>query len=225
MKKLILSLLVTAFAATQSFAQVTIMHDTVVYNGFPKDGYVHSLKDSIVNNSAGPAVITWNKSAELLGTGWTGLGICDPVMCYSYDNAQHDFTLAPGAKGVMYVDMKAIPTAADGNQYVTITTNYGPMTFVYKTWATQVKDFENNNIVTVYPNPASSFINITINDKKVASMNVMNVVGRRVAKFDIDATTPNPIRVPLDNVADGVYLLQFSDVNGKILGVRRVTKN
>jgi hypothetical protein len=88
-----------------------------------------------------------------------------------------------------------------------------------------VKDFENNNIVTVYPNPASSFINITINDKKVASMNVINVVGRRVAKFDIDATTPNPIRVPLDNVADGVYLLQFSDVNGKILGVRRVTKN
>jgi hypothetical protein len=157
MKKLILTLLVTAFAASQSLAQVTIMHDTVVYNGFPKDGYVHSLKDSIINNTAGPAVITWNKSAELLGTGWTGLGICDPVVCYSYDNTSHDFTLAPGAKGVMYVDMKAIPTAADGNQYVTITTNYGPMTFVYKTWATQVKDFEINNIVTVYPSYSCTF--------------------------------------------------------------------
>jgi hypothetical protein len=160
-------------------------------------------------------------------TGWEGVGICDKVTCYTYANTltSKTFTLDPGEKVIMYVDMKAATTAADGNSYVTVTTNFGPMTFKFMTWATQVKDFENNNIVTVYPNPASSFINITINDKKVASMNVINVVGRRVAKFDIDATTPNPIRVPLDNVADGVYLLQFSDVNGKILGVRRVTKN
>jgi len=104
-------------------------------------------------------------------------------------------------------------------------TQPGTYQVVVTNTVTNCEQSDTANIVTVYPNPASSFINITINDKKVASMNVINVVGRRVAKFDIDATTPNPIRVPLDNVADGVYLLQFSDVNGKILGVRRVTKN
>jgi hypothetical protein len=108
---------------------------------------------------------------------------------------------------------------------VTLATNFGNMTFKFTSWPTQVKDFENNNLVTVYPNPATSFINISINDNRVTTLNVINVVGRKVARFDINSSTPNPIRVPLDNISDGVYLLQFADANGKLLGVRRVTKN
>jgi hypothetical protein len=225
MKKLLLSLAVLLLGATQMIAQTTIAHDTVHYFGFPKDAGSHALKDSIVNSSASPAVVTWSKSAETLLTGWTGVGICDPVNCFMFNGASHSATLAPGQTGVWYVDMSAIPTAADGSSYVTLTTNFGDMTFKFTSWATQVKDFENNNLVTIYPNPATSYINIAINDNRVSSINVMNVVGKKVGRFAVDANTPNPIRIPLDNVLDGVYLLQFTDANGKLLGVRRVTKN
>ncbi len=225
MKKIVLSLTMLFFATSQLLAQTTVAHDTVWFNNFPKDGFTHALKDSIINNSASPAVVTWSKSSELLLTGWTGTGICDPNACYNFDNNSHTVTLAPNSTGVFYVDMKAISTAADGNSWVTLATNFGNMTFKFTSWPTQVKDFENNNLVTVYPNPATSFINISINDSRVTTLNVINVVGRKVARFDINSSTPNPIRVPLDNISDGVYLLQFADANGKLLGVRRVTKN
>jgi hypothetical protein len=62
MKKIVLSLMMLFFATSQLLAQTTIAHDTVWYNNFPKDGYTHALKDSIINNSASPAVVTWSKS-------------------------------------------------------------------------------------------------------------------------------------------------------------------
>ena len=97
--------------------------------------------------------------------------------------------------------------------------------YKYCSWPTSVKELDPANFVTIYPNPASNFINITINNDKISNLNVLNVVGRKVAKFEVTPNTPNPIRIPLDNVADGVYLLQFTDADGKQLGVKRVTKN
>jgi hypothetical protein len=80
MKKLLflLTISVVSFAAQ---AQVLIKHDTVWYKGFPKDNVLHSLKDTITNNTASPVTITWNKSAENLLTGWSILGLCDPQGC------------------------------------------------------------------------------------------------------------------------------------------------
>ena len=98
------------------------------------------------------------------------------------------------------------------------------MVFKFCAWSTPVKDFNNSNMVNIFPNPASDYVNINILDKRIASINVVNVIGRRITKFNVDADRNDAIRVPLDKVADGIYLLQFADLNGKVLGVRRVTK-
>jgi len=231
MKKGLLFILLCVLASS-GFAQMTVWKDTVIYTGFPKTDAAKYKADTIYNgNMADSMEVSWYKSSDNFLTGWSGVGICDIITCYSYDGSTHSFKLPPGGKGILYVDMKATTTAADGCSYVTVrlnevgTMNTKDIVYKYCAWATQVKDLESNNLVTIYPNPASSFINISINDKKITTLNILNVVGRKVAKFDIDNSTPNPIRIPLEGVADGVYLLQFADANGKLLGVRRVTKN
>lgn len=227
MKRVITTLVLAGFFMS-SFAQITVVHDTVS-GMWTKDGAIHPLKDTIINNTGAPITIVWQKTFDLLLTGWTGYGICDKATCYGYDNASHTFVIDPGEKVAMYVDMKAIATAADGNNYVTLKLNDGTgtdkfLTYRFFSWPAQLKDYENNNIVSVYPNPATNFININILDTRVSAINVVNIIGKRVYHYDIVSTTPNPIYVPLDNIARGIYMLQFTDGNGKLLGVKRVTK-
>ncbi len=226
MKK-ILTLLALVVLSMSSFAQ-TIWKDTV-FVSIPKDGFVHELYDTIYNNTSSPWTLSWSKSSETLLSGWTGIGICDATIgagtCYGWtDMSTHTLVIAPNGKATLDVQIKAATTAADGCSYINLTTNAGPMTFKICAWPTAVKDFDNSNLVTIYPNPATDFVNIQLNDKKITNINVVNVIGRRIAKFNVDASKNDEIRVPLDKVTDGIYLLQFADAYGKVLGVRRVTK-
>ena len=223
-----LTLFVLVVLSVSTFAQ-TIWKDTVVVN-IPKDGFVHSLYDTIYNNGASPLTLTWSKSSESLLTGWSGVSICDATVgaggCYTWilASTSHNLVIPANGKATLDVQMSALTTAMDGCSYVTVTTNFGPITFKFCAWPTATKDFDNSNFVTIYPNPATDYVNILINDKRVTSINVVNVIGRRIAKFNVDASKNDDIRVPLDKVADGVYLLQFADASGKVMGVRRVTK-
>ncbi len=229
MKKILTALALISFSIS-SFAQ-TIWKDTVTYGCFPKDGNLYAVYDTIYNNTASPLTVTWSKTGELILPGWSSTGICDGVAgsaggtCYLFSDAStHTLVIPANGKGYIDVQIKAIPTADDYASWVTLTTSVGPMTYKFITCPTAVKEFDNSTMVTLYPNPATNFINITLNDKKITNINILNVIGRKIARFDVDATKNSPIRVPLENVADGIYLLQFADANGKVLGVRRVTK-
>lgn len=231
MKKGLLFLLVI-MVSLQSFAQISVWKDTVYYNGFPKNDMLAYKVDTIYNPSNVDSLhLSWSLVNQNLLTGWASVGICDWVSCYLFDGTSHDASLGPNGKGVFYVDMKAAPTAADGCSYATIrlnqkgTGNNKDIVFKYCAWPSSTKDIDASNFVTIYPNPSSNFVNISINNTRIANLNVLNVVGRKVAHFDINSSTPNPIRVALDNVANGVYLLQFTDAAGKQIGVRRFTKN
>ena len=230
MKK-ILTLMALTLISAASFAQ-TIWKDTVILNGMPKDGSVHELYDTIYNTTASPITVTWNRTpgTEVLLSGWTGVGICDAYTgggtCYSWvlsANPQ-SFVIPAGGKATIDIQMKAAATAMDGTSIVNVNTSVGPMTFKFISWPTATKDFDNNNFVNIYPNPATDYVNIMLNDKHITTINVVNVIGRRIAKFNVDANKNDDIRVPLDKVSNGIYLLQFADANGKVLGVRRVTK-
>ncbi|MBK8143823.1 MAG: T9SS type A sorting domain-containing protein [Bacteroidetes bacterium] len=232
MKKLILLALFGVFSLS-SFAQLTHWKDTVKMLNLDKPAGNLRLYDTIYNNTANPVVITWNKSSDALLTGWTVTGICDGPngTCYGFNNATHNFTVPANGKAEIDVIMNIAANAVNGCSYVTVQyTEPGVigaknMTYEFCTnAAASTRDFENSNVVSVYPNPASDFINLSINDVKVTRINVLNIIGKKVAQFDVNASTPNPIRIPLDNISKGIYLLQFADSNGKLMGVKRVTK-
>ena len=230
MKKIILSIVLLSFTLT-SFAQLTLWKDTVeiLHLNKPVSGY--ALFDTLYNNTPNPITITWKKSSDALLSGWSGVGICQDGTCYNFDALPHNFTIPANGKGEIDVQMNVAANATNGCSYVTVEFTQpgvpGTTYIVYKfctDMANSIKNLESNNIVTIYPNPATNFINLNILDNRISTINVVNVIGKRVANFSIDASTPNPISVPLDNVSKGIYLLQFADINGKLLGVKRVTK-
>lgn len=224
MKKVLLSL-VCSIAFGSAFSQVTVAHDTVYYNGVPKDNSIVVCKDSITNGTGSAVTVNWSKSGQSLPSGWTLISACDPATCYpSPANGNYYAPLAAGATGKWYIDVKAAPGAADGPAWVTLTTNYGDMTFIFNTWPTSLTDRDVNNFASIYPNPTSSVINVAISNKNISTMNVLNVIGRKVASVAVDASKPN-FKYSLDNLADGIYILQFSDSKGKLIGVKKVTKN
>jgi hypothetical protein len=97
--------------------------------------------------------------------------------------------------------MKAATTAQDGTSWVTLTTNYGDMVYMFQTWPTSVKDFDNNNLVSIYPNPATDKITIALTDKRIASVQVVNVIGRKMARFEVDPSRDHSLTYNLDHVA------------------------
>ena len=231
MKKILLSFL-SLIVGVSAFAQINISADTAFYSYFPKDSMDHHEKITISNPSTtSPVTVTWIKHTENLLSGWQIGGICDKVACYDNPSGAKTFTLNAGQSAIFYVGMIVDQEAASGCSSATIKftnsgnaeTKYG--SFKYCAWPLSTRNFENNNIVSIYPNPASNFVNITLNDKNISIINVVNVIGRKIARFDVDYSKSNSLRVPLDNVSDGIYMLQFADENGKILGVKRVTKN
>ena len=231
MKK-ILTLLVIASMSLSSFAQ-TVWKDTVEYKNFPKDGFVHGLWDTLYNNTNSPITVTWTVTNISLLSGWEGIGICDAYpgggTCFGWTDlvTPKTFTIPANSSATLEAQVKAPATAADGSSYVTLSLSgvANPMVFKFTTTGTiNTKDFYNSNLVNIYPNPATNFVNIALNDNKISSINVVNVIGRRIAKFNVDPAKNDLIHVPLDKVSDGIYLLQFADINGKVLGVRRVTK-
>ncbi len=223
-----LFILLACFLTINAGAQVTVYHDTVT-QVVAKNNQTHLIYDSIVNNTANPITVTWVKESQFLLTGWTLSGICDKITCYPPPaNGPYNFTINPGETSKFYVDIKADPSATDGNNYITLKINDGVndkfITFIAYSWPNQVADFDINSVVSIYPNPATNFINLNILDNKVKNINVINIIGKKLATFKLDNSTPNPIRVPLDNISKGVYLLQFSDAKGKVMGVKRITK-
>jgi hypothetical protein len=87
-----------------------------------------------------------------------------------------------------------------------------------------VKSVSEDIRFSVYPNPTVGNIQVAFNIKNLTSVNVLNVIGRKVAKYDVSRNAVSPISLPTDNLPTGVYLLQFVDANGKVVGVKRITK-
>ena len=230
MKKLIYTL-VLSIIGLNAFAQFTVTADTILFQGFPKGGSDHK-KCYITNTSTTDSLtITWNKTGDYLLSGWSGVSLCDDILCYAFDATAHTFKIGPGKIGFLEVTLATSASAADGCSLTTIrfaqqggAATTKDVLYKYCAWPTSTKDLEANNIVNIYPNPASDYVNITFNDKKISSVQVVNIIGRKVAKFEVDVNKNNTYRVPLENVSNGIYMLQFADANGKLLGVKRVTK-
>jgi hypothetical protein len=230
MKKIIFTLLV-ALSTAPVFSQ-TIVDDTTVYiknaGCMPKTNVIAGADGTIINNTNASISLSWTLTNLSLLSGWTLESICDPTTCktstlLNSNPGPYFFNIAAGASANILVDLKAGPNAADGTSYVTVTTSAGDIVYKFSTCPLGTKDFDNSNFVNIYPNPATNHINIALNDKNISFVNVTNVIGKKMAKFAVDANR-SPIYIPLENVSTGVYLLQFVDSKGKIIGVKKVTK-
>jgi hypothetical protein len=224
MKKLALVLLV-AFQGVIAHAQIA--KDTI-YQAVYQSGVVE-LKDSIFNAGTDSLLVTWSipTSNMSLQSGLTNVQVCDACNCYPTNllpNSHNCKKYLPNSWGIFKMDVTVSANPGVGTSYVTANTNLGPITFAVITWPTNVRQIDQEVNISVYPNPTSGNVKVSFSGKTVSTVNVLNIVGKKVAKYEVGKNTVSPFSFSMDNLSEGVYLLQFTDASGKVLGVKRITK-
>ncbi len=86
------------------------------------------------------------------------------------------------------------------------------------TWG--INEFEDPDLVTIFPNPSSGFISLSSADwsrfGSEIEINIVDITGRSV--FDMTGANPSEsdIRLDLQDLKEGVYYLRLSGKNGYI---------
>ncbi len=74
-----------------------------------------------------------------------------------------------------------------------------------------------NGTIKIYPNPTRGDLNI-VNDKgNLRSLNLYDLSGRLVKSINLSGTTGGTINISLQDIADGVYIVQALQDNGQLL--------
>jgi len=79
-----------------------------------------------------------------------------------------------------------------------------------------VKDFENNNLFFVYPNPFNDKISIEANESsKIETIELYNVSGSKVLNYEVKNKSGKIILNNLENLSSGVYFLNIKQNDKK----------
>ncbi|MDY0779691.1 endonuclease [Tenacibaculum sp. IB213877] len=175
----------------------------IVSAGFSSSSYTEFWKVWIDFNQNG----TFESSEEVV----SGSSSSSGNLSYSFSVP----TSANSGTTRMRVSMKwdAAPTACESFSYGEVedyTVNIGGAARgTFKTSAVQIDGELGNEArifdVTVYPNPSSDFINITLKDGRDASFRIVNLIGQTVKKGQVDRT------VDVRTLQNGMYILEVND--------------
>ncbi|WP_299664916.1 endo-1,4-beta-xylanase [uncultured Polaribacter sp.] len=73
------------------------------------------------------------------------------------------------------------------------------------------------DLFNIYPNPATSTININVKNKKDNSLKIINLLGQVVISKNIKETNIDIITIDISNLKSGVYFIRINDVIEKFL--------
>jgi hypothetical protein len=74
-----------------------------------------------------------------------------------------------------------------------------------------------NGTIKIYPNPTRGDLNI-VNDKgDLRSLNLYDLSGRLVKSINLSGTAGGTMNISLQDIADGVYIVQALQDNGQLL--------
>lgn len=87
------------------------------------------------------------------------------------------------------------------------------------TSATGINDFETNNSVKIYPNPAESmlFVDLSGHNSDVKALEIFDIAGRKISMDEMSKTMINQDKYQLDvsNLVPGIYYLQVVDASNQ----------
>lgn len=224
--------LLAAMSAGNSYAQsFTIDRDTTYVNG--------NTTVNVPNNITIPAgsavgmqwaVISHTLPTDLMNT----VGVCDNSSCFgSTDIWPTNFrtsTYPAGATGDFHVtmDLSAIPF---GGPYVlriklrnsAISTDTAIQTYIINRTATSVTNVKSVGDVSLYPNPATSSINVLFDAASdIKSIAVYNIIGKQVSLFR--PTDNAGASLNIENIPSGIYFVRLMNSHGDVVTTRKFTK-
>ena len=244
MKKIILAILPIMIFSLCAKAQISFnaTADTAYYS-LVDDGVGQKAKISLSSAYSTDVDVRWRVKGFYLpdpGT-WQSNGLCDWVTCVPFESAAGWTTSSFPANSSqdIFVDMKRLSGAITGcsqieveidevngsaNRVVTIVhTSATDKSLCGAVWPTSVKNTV-RELVNVYPNPANNYINLNVVDKNVKTVQLGNIIGRQIQRINISNSSSNVYQMSLQALPKGIYILQFKNELGKVIGVQRITK-
>ena len=174
----------------------------------------------------------------------TVLGICDAAACKQNTSGQlwngtsgSTFNVAYPANathdsiGDFHLALNLTHTTSTGSYWITVRLRDGALggtsrniTFVINKAAAAIPYVSNTeNDIVLYPNPASSEINVIYNPTAdVKNITIYNIIGHVMAVYKV--TDNNSANLNLDNVPSGVYFIRLFNSHGDLVVTRKFTK-
>jgi len=223
MKRNILSLIFLAFTVTL-FAQVEVSITPNPVDEFEEaaenDWVGHAL---VKNESDNTRTYLWERSI-ICNSAEFDIAICDETACYLPSVSSKEFTLEAGAEGRMDVHVYLNDVDNGAEVQITITevgndANTASAMYMYNVCAPlDVKNLEEEQI-TIFPNPATEYFNLTDNSS-VKEIIIYNIVGKPVKVFN---QVFNGQRYDISDLSTGLYLISFLDADNKVIKTNRLS--
>lgn len=83
----------------------------------------------------------------------------------------------------------------------------------------ETETFENQNKISIYPNPTSDFINIKTNEITNFTIQIYDVVGKQIGNYK------NQNAIDISNLTSGMYLIKIIDLENNLESSHKIIKN
>lgn len=171
----------------------------------------------VKNNGNASKTYVWKMTRNNFPMGWSS-AVCDKNICYDVTVLREEFDLDAGDSG--NIDVHLYPNQVKGDATVTIeifekgdSANAQTQDFGFSTWALSVNNVKRNNL-EIYPNPATTKLNINLETTKTIEIKVYNVLGQLQKTHN---HTGNSSTMDVNDLAAGIYFLRYTTDQGKII--------
>lgn len=237
MKKILLFALPLLAFAFISKAQLTysVGADTSYIN-LANDNTPQKAKFTVTNSTGTDIPFEWQIMDHFKPWTWTAPGVCDWNLCYQFeDRTWHTAVVPANSSRELYVEMTRDPALnpEEGCGFAVI--NYreqGMASNTVQLKLTSHADYSpcgalntskfTKESVQVFPNPTTNILNLDVINKNVKTVQLTNIIGKQIQRLTI--ANGGSHQLSLQALPKGIYMLQFKNQSGKVIGVKRITK-
>jgi hypothetical protein len=201
-------------------------------------GYEIEPHISFTNTTSAAIKFSWKMTVFYKDDKWKFNGACDNVLCYTQEvpgltDGTKTFITDPVAPGEK-LDFKML---FNGNEAASPTKSVGTIeiwtgseapkkaTFIGYKGTTGIKTFllTNNDDIMIFPNPASTYIDIVYSPASDAKTIVLyNLIGKIVNTYEV--TGESSTRCTFNAaMPSGIYMVRVTDSKENIIAIRKIT--
>jgi hypothetical protein len=223
-------------AQAQSF---TVQHDTVWIT--PTGSGITEAHSDITNITGSDITMEWKVIATDFPDDWVdNSGICDNASCYSgsllWVNATssgtaHEAIYTPSTLGTFKLQINLDGSTTTGTRYMRArVANKFPsvndtayVVFMVTKNPTSVGTVKAASEVSLYPNPASTSVNVVYEAAAdIKNIAVYSIIGRQMAMYRANGN--NSASMNVENMPAGIYFVRLLNSKGDIVATRKFTK-
>lgn len=213
MKRLLLlgSLIFTISGISQVFTPVTI--DTTFFGEATDNDFYGDVP--IDNDDGASNSMYWEVDSVNLPSNWE-FSVCDQDICYPIGTQNIQWNL-PDNGG--YLNMHFYPNGEEGEGFVVLKVNDSPnenqveyLTFRANATTNGITDNSLEKI-SLYPNPATDFINIADGSANTR-FEMVDILGNKIKTGKLDLNGNHKINT--SSVLNGVYFITFTEKSRKV---------